>query len=239
MTPCRLLDTRDGDRLGAGKAVGIQVAGRCDVPDDATAVAVTITVVQPDAPGFVVGYPAGTERPTASSVNYQPGEVVANLQLLQLGSGRISIYSLAASDVVVDVSGAFVPAESGRARAGRFVSLEPTRVVDTRETRRPAAGSTVRVRTDVPDDAVVVSDPGTSCPYYNAYSNQKHPGRYYITNRAHGALGYSLSAALGAWYGRPGSKVVGLMGDGSFGFACGELETQAGRLRQLVDSFKI
>lgn len=157
VTPCRLLDTRDGDRLGAGKAVGIQVAGRCDVPDDATAVAVTITVVQPDAPGFVVGYPAGTERPTASSVNYQPGEVVANLQLLQLGSGRISIFSLAASDVVVDVSGAFVPAESGRARAGRFVPLEPTRVVDTRETRRPAAGSTVRVRTDVPDDAVAVA----------------------------------------------------------------------------------
>ena len=72
---------------------------------------------------------------------------------------------------------------------------------------------------------MVVSDPGTSCPYYNAYSQQKKPGRYYITNRAHGALGYSLSAALGAWYGRPDSKVVAMMGDGSFNFACGELET--------------
>ncbi len=78
---------------------------------------------------------------------------------------------------------------------------------------------------NLPDDAIVVSDPGTSCPYYNAYSQQKHPGRQYITNRAHGALGYSLSAAIGAWYGRPGSKVVAMMGDGSFAFACGELET--------------
>lgn len=77
----------------------------------------------------------------------------------------------------------------------------------------------------LPDDAIVVSDPGTSCPYYNAYSEQKIPGRYYITNRAHGALGYALSAALGAWYGRPSSKVVAMMGDGSFAFTCGELET--------------
>lgn len=75
------------------------------------------------------------------------------------------------------------------------------------------------------DDAIVVSDPGTSCPYYNAYSQQKHPGRRYITNRAHGALGYALGAALGAWFARPEAKVVAMMGDGSFGFACGELET--------------
>ena len=157
VTPCRLLDTRDGERLGARKFVDVQVADRCGVPDDATAVAVTITVVQPDAPGFVVGYPAGTKRPTASSVNYQPGEVIANLQLLQLGSGAIRVYSLAATDVVVDVSGAFVPASSGRSRAGRFVPTEPTREIDTRAARRPAPKSTVRVRTDVPDDAVAVA----------------------------------------------------------------------------------
>lgn len=77
----------------------------------------------------------------------------------------------------------------------------------------------------LPADATVISDPGTSCPYYSAYYSQSLAGRYFITNRAHGALGYSLSAALGAWYGRSDSKVVALMGDGSFGFTCGELET--------------
>ncbi|MEX3011885.1 thiamine pyrophosphate-binding protein [Hoeflea sp. TYP-13] len=77
----------------------------------------------------------------------------------------------------------------------------------------------------LPPDATVLSDPGTSCPYYSAYYQQPKAGRYFITNRAHGALGYSLSAALGAWYGRPTSKVVAMMGDGSFGFTCGELET--------------
>lgn len=77
----------------------------------------------------------------------------------------------------------------------------------------------------LPEDAIIVSDPGTSCPYLSAYYRLPRPGRHFITNRAHGALGYSLSAALGAWYGRPGSKVVAVMGDGSFGFTCGELET--------------
>ena len=77
----------------------------------------------------------------------------------------------------------------------------------------------------LPEDATILSDPGTSCPYFNAYYQLPLPGRYYITNRAHGALGYSLSAALGAWFGRPTSKIVALMGDGSFGFTCGELET--------------
>ena len=77
----------------------------------------------------------------------------------------------------------------------------------------------------LPEDATIVSDPGTSCPYFSAYYQQARSGRFFITNRAHGALGYSMSASLGAWFGRPESKTVALMGDGSFGFTCGELET--------------
>ena len=77
----------------------------------------------------------------------------------------------------------------------------------------------------LPSDATILSDPGTSCPYFSAYYQLPLPGRYFITNRAHGALGYAMSAALGAWFGRPSSKVVAMMGDGSFGFTVGELET--------------
>ena len=47
----------------------------------------------------------------------------------------------------------------------------------------------------------------------------------FITNRAHGALGYSLGASIGAQIAKPNSVVVAAMGDGSFGFAAGELET--------------
>ncbi|HVM79176.1 MAG TPA: thiamine pyrophosphate-binding protein [Stellaceae bacterium] len=75
------------------------------------------------------------------------------------------------------------------------------------------------------EDAVVVCDPGTPCPYVSAYFEFARPGRHFISNRAHGALGYSMSAAVGASFGRPGFKVVSVMGDGSFGFTAGEMET--------------
>ncbi|MCK5922056.1 MAG: thiamine pyrophosphate-binding protein, partial [Methylococcales bacterium] len=74
-------------------------------------------------------------------------------------------------------------------------------------------------------DAIIVADPGTPCPYFSAFYQTPLAGRYFISNRAHGALGYSLSAAIGAQFGRPDAKVIAAMGDGSFGFTVGELET--------------
>jgi len=77
----------------------------------------------------------------------------------------------------------------------------------------------------LPDDAVICADPGTPCPYFSAFYTIRKPGRHFITNRAHGALGYALAASVGAQVGRPGAKVVAAMGDGSFGMCVGELET--------------
>lgn len=81
------------------------------------------------------------------------------------------------------------------------------------------------LRAVLPEDAIVVADPGTPCPYVSAYFELPRAGRHFLTNRAHGALGWSMSAATGAWFGRPEAKVVAIMGDGSFGFTVGELET--------------
>ena len=77
----------------------------------------------------------------------------------------------------------------------------------------------------LPKDAVVVCDPGTPCPYFSAYYPFVEAGRHFISNRAHGALGYAMSAVVGAQIGRPHAKCVAVMGDGSFGFTAGELET--------------
>jgi acetolactate synthase I/II/III large subunit len=76
-------------------------------------------------------------------------------------------------------------------------------------------------------DAIVAADAGTPCPYLAAYYQLRATGRRFFSNRAHGALGYSLPAAIGAHFARSRVKCVSVMGDGSFGFACGELETAA------------
>ncbi len=77
----------------------------------------------------------------------------------------------------------------------------------------------------LPDDAIVIADPGTPCPYISAFYEFKRSGRYFLSNRAHGALGYALPAVVGAHYGRPDARIVAIMGDGAFGFCVGELET--------------
>ncbi|HEX9788190.1 MAG TPA: thiamine pyrophosphate-binding protein [Candidatus Binatia bacterium] len=74
-------------------------------------------------------------------------------------------------------------------------------------------------------DATVVADAGTPCPYLAAYYEVRGTGRRFFSNRAHGALGYSMAAAMGAHFAKPEVKCVSVMGDGSFGFTCGELET--------------
>jgi acetolactate synthase-1/2/3 large subunit len=77
----------------------------------------------------------------------------------------------------------------------------------------------------MPENGIIITDPGTPTPYVSAYYRFPRAGRWFVTNRAHGALGYSLPASVGACFARPNDKVVAIMGDGSFGFTSGELET--------------
>jgi acetolactate synthase-1/2/3 large subunit len=81
------------------------------------------------------------------------------------------------------------------------------------------------LRRNLPADSIVCADPGTPCPYFSAYFDLPSAGRGFITNRAHGALGFSMPAALGAWFASPSSRCVAVMGDGSFGFVAGEMES--------------
>ena len=109
------------------------------------------------------------------------------------------------------------------AKARKFAAFEEL----ARSTDRPIKPERVvaELQALLPADAVIVADPGTPCPYFSAYYRLAETGRHFVSNRAHGALGYSLPGVVGAHYGRPGAKCLAVMGDGSFGFAVGELET--------------
>lgn len=106
------------------------------------------------------------------------------------------------------------------AKRARFLRLAHSTERPIRPERVLAA-----IQKSLPTDGIVVADPGTPCPYFSGHFDFNSAGRRFITNRAHGALGFSLPASVGAAYGAPGTKVVAVMGDGSFGFAVGELET--------------
>ncbi|MBI3949895.1 MAG: thiamine pyrophosphate-binding protein [Acidobacteria bacterium] len=76
----------------------------------------------------------------------------------------------------------------------------------------------------LPEHAIVVADAGTGTPLCAAYLRSR-AGRQVIIPRGYGGLGYALPGVVGASLARPDATVVGLIGDGSFGMAAGDLET--------------
>jgi len=110
-----------------------------------------------------------------------------------------------------------------KAKAAKFEKFDALAASDERPIKPERV---VKALSSVLDaDAIVVADPGTPCPYLSAYYPVRKTGRTLFSNRAHGALGYSMAAAAGAHFGRPQVKTVAVMGDGSFGMCAGELET--------------
>ena len=127
VVPARLVDTRVTTAFGPGEARTLQIAGRGGVPaSGATAVAITITVTNPTAEGYVAVWPEGAPPPGTSNVNFGPGATVATTALVGLGgSGGISILNAGGTaDVIVDVMGWF---------SAGFTAVGPARLLDTRD----------------------------------------------------------------------------------------------------------
>jgi hypothetical protein len=99
------------------------------VPADASSVVLNVTVTDPTSVGFLTIFPSGGARPASSSLNFSAGQSVPNLVIAKVGSaGHISIYSFGGTvQVVLDVTGYFVP--SG---GGRLYTFPPYRTFDTR-----------------------------------------------------------------------------------------------------------
>ncbi len=77
----------------------------------------------------------------------------------------------------------------------------------------------------LPDEAVLVCDPGTPTPFIAGEWELSQPGRKVVIPRAQGGLGYAIPGVVGARLARPDQPVVGLCGDGSFAMSAGDLAT--------------
>ena len=78
---------------------------------------------------------------------------------------------------------------------------------------------------NLPDDAILISDPGTPTPFVSAEYELRKPGRWAISPRAQGGLGYAIPGVVGARLAKPDAPIVGLCGDGSFAMSAGDLAT--------------
>jgi hypothetical protein len=127
--PLRLADTRGGSPLAADATL------RVTPPDTGgDALAISVTSVEPSAPGFLTAYTCDDGLPIISTLNYTTGASMAIANLTIVGTGDICVTTSAQTDVLVDLQGHFTEP----------VALDKARLLDTRSGAKPAAGSTTQ-----------------------------------------------------------------------------------------------
>jgi hypothetical protein len=174
--PARLTDTRSSGvtvdgvaaREGlraAGTITEVAIAGRGDVPADATAAALNVTTTGTAAAGYVTVFPCDGGLPATSTLNIARGATVAAGAVTRLSArGSVCVFTSVATHVIIDVSGAFASASSLQATTpGRLADTRSSgATVDGRFTHggRRTGGTTMEVavvgRAGVPADAAAV-----------------------------------------------------------------------------------
>ena len=133
LTPVRVVDTRHDPpgRRPAGSELVVDFGDR--LPPGATAVAIGVTAVGPDAAGYLAAGPCGTPN-SGSTVNFTRGGARGAMTLTPLGpGGTVCVFNSDETDILVDLEGVFV----GRAGESGFTPLATNqRLVDTRVTGR-------------------------------------------------------------------------------------------------------
>jgi len=131
VTPARQLDTRDGTggvpiaKVPGGTALELTVTGVNGIPPGAAAVALNVTIANPEADGFATVYPCATPPGPASNLNFVSGQTVANAVVAPVDpTGKVCFFSTATTNIISDVSGWFRPLG--------LTTLTPVREFDTR-----------------------------------------------------------------------------------------------------------
>ena len=139
----RVLDTRVGPRLAAGTQT--QIHGR---PGSTAIAAVTLT--ESTAAGFVQVLPCGSPAGASSNLNADgPGQTRAGLVFIRFdASGNACMYNQTPMHLLVDIQGYM----DGPA----FDDIDDSRILDTRQTARPGAGSETTI-TGRPNTTAVVA----------------------------------------------------------------------------------
>lgn len=129
ITPERLLDTRGGpnSKKLVGGTYGMIPFG-ANFVRFVTAVALNVTVDQPEGGGFLTLYPCDEPLPVTSNLNYGAGQTVANAVTVKMsGTGNICFFSSATTHVIVDLMGWYLYYGGSGSQA-----VAPVRLLDSR-----------------------------------------------------------------------------------------------------------
>ncbi|MDJ0770471.1 MAG: PQQ-dependent sugar dehydrogenase [Ilumatobacter sp.] len=224
LEPLRLADTRiaAGTALDSGSTnpwtrtgdrIDVEALGQLALPDDGTVQAVVFSVgaiADPNAAGFVGGFPGNGTWQNTSNVNVLPADVRANTLVVPLNGGTsIGLQAVGVDDVVVDVHGYITSDAAPTSTSGLYTPIDPVRIADSRENLgfgrlqpeipvtvgTPLAGTTSGVVqnitvTETSAAGWVATFPGTDPPLV---SNVNYTGAF----QTRAALAFSRVAANG------------------------------------------
>jgi len=120
-----------------GSSLSVQVLGSGAIPQSGvSAVALSVSVTDPDQGGYLTVYPQGSARPMASNLNYSSGQDVTDSVVVPVGAnGSIEIYTSGGfPNLQVDATGWFSASGANLpSGAALFSAIAPWRICDTRE----------------------------------------------------------------------------------------------------------
>jgi hypothetical protein len=145
--PSRYFDTRDtGTPFLQNQTRGFDVTGRNGVPDSGvTAVVMNVTVSGSTAGGYLAVFPGDVGAPPGTSnINFLAGTTIPNEVIVRVPSSGLVNFSNAfgATHVIADVVGWYD--DNRITESGRFIALDPSRILDTRVFGGPIIGGTTR-----------------------------------------------------------------------------------------------
>ena len=138
LTPERLLDSRGPNggwnaKLVAGASRELQITGRgtSNIPGNASAVVMNVTVTSSTDGSFLKVWPAGSQSPNVSNLNFSPNQTIPNLVTVRLGTGGKVEFANAVGSVhvIADVVGYF---DNGSGPGDTYTAVDPVRLLDSR-----------------------------------------------------------------------------------------------------------
>ena len=138
VAPCRVVDTRLANGLFGGPAITggsfrsfPLPQGACDIPANAAAYSLNVTVIPIGTLGYLTIWPTGQGQPLVSTMNSLDGRIKANAAIVPGGTlGAVSVFVSNTTDVALDIDGYFAATGSSTLQ---FYPLTPCRVLDTRD----------------------------------------------------------------------------------------------------------
>ena len=108
-TPCRVLDTRQGNGAFSGELTVDVTGSSCDVSSTAQAFVLNATVVPQGPLGYLTLWPDGQQQPLVSTLNASDGVTASNMAIVPTSNGSIDAFASDLTNLLLDISSYFAP----------------------------------------------------------------------------------------------------------------------------------